>query len=200
MRGPTDRAHARDRAAVLARDVREPSMTRLGLVRFLDSTPPTRHQETTMRLRWWLAAALLTLMLPALAFAQSSGTPVAPMSPEEHLARGSDPSPRAPIPPRGYADDIQALKAAATAAAVPGPVQIDMSAAALGLPTAMAPNAPALLTSFAGQSFLDGVSLGSGAAPPDPVIAAGPGNLVAITNGIVRIYSKTGTVVDTKTM
>ncbi|HEY2995476.1 MAG TPA: hypothetical protein VGM22_21900, partial [Methylomirabilota bacterium] len=153
-----------------------------------------------MRLRWWLAAALLTLVLPALAFAQSSGTPVAPMSPEEHLARGSDPSPRAPIPPRGYADDIQALKAAATAAAVPGPVQIDMSAAALGLPTAMAPNAPALLTSFAGQSFLDGVSLGSGAAPPDPVIAAGPGNLVAITNGIVRIYSKTGAVVDTKTM
>ena len=148
-----------------------------------------------MRPRWWMAAALLTLVLPALAFAQGSSSPVAPMSPEEHRARGSDQTPRAPIPPRGYADDIQAEKAAAAAAAataVPGPVQIDVSAAALGLPTAMAPNAPALLTSFAGQTFLD-----SSSAPPDPVIAAGPNSLVALTNGRARIYSKAGAVIAT---
>src|SRR5689334_19084863 len=139
-----------------------------------------------------MLVGLLTLLLPALALAQA----VAPMTPEEHAVRaGAAPAP-APVPPRGHADDIDALKAASAGPRVlPGPVQPDLSAAAVALPLPVGPSAPTLTTSFAAQTFLDAFS-----TPPDPVLAAGPHNLVVITNGRTRIYSKAGGVLADATM
>jgi len=50
------------------------------------------------------------------------------------------------------------------------------------------PSAPVLTTSFNGINY-------TGSFPPDPVMAAGPTNLVLSTNGSVTIRDKTGTLV-----
>jgi hypothetical protein len=104
--------------------------------------------------------------------------------------------------PRGYAIDIRQAKqdAASTLGVAPAGVQHDPGAftpGSLAPPSgqfsvqqegAPSPRAPALLTSFSGIAFTRFI-------PPDPVVAAGPTNLVLATNGSVTVKGKTGAIV-----
>ncbi len=152
-----------------------------------------------------LSLALFVLLIPSFAWGQYLALPgpgpIPPASDSpEYLAPSNETLD--PPPPRGYAEDIRKakLEAASIIGLAPGTVQYDLGASAgtgwaqplrqlsveqEGEPT---PSAPALTTSFNGISY-------TGSFPPDPVIAAGPTNLVLITNGSVTIRDKTGTLV-----
>lgn len=105
-------------------------------------------------------------------------------------------------PPRGYAEDIgQAKQDAAWVGSLPsGAIQYDTEAIpspgwarpfdrfGTQQESQPQPAAPPLGTNFNGISY-------TGWIPPDPVIAAGPSNLVLVTNGSVTIRTKTGTLV-----
>lgn len=64
------------------------------------------------------------------------------------------------------------------------------------------PDAPAQLTGFQGPDSINiGDKNGTGPFPvPDPDIAAGPNNIVAVTNGLVSIYDKSGSCLDQITL
>ena len=152
-----------------------------------------------------LSVALFVLLFPSFAWGQYLALPgpgpnaPAPDSPA-YLAPSN--ATLHPPRPRGYAIDIrQAKQGAASALGVaPAGVQYDRGASAsstlarplsrLSLQPESNPNPPipALLASFSGIAF-------TLSFPPDPVLAAGPTNLVLVTNGSVTIKDKTGALV-----
>jgi len=55
---------------------------------------------------------------------------------------------------------------------------------------------PALLTNFGGLGFPDS-ECGAGCEPPSTSVAAGPNNVVEVTNIVGRIFDKSGNVLST---
>jgi hypothetical protein len=152
-----------------------------------------------------VSVTLFALLFPS--FAQGQYLPVpgpGPIAPAPELSAYSAPSDETldPPPPRGYAEDIRKAKqeAASAIGTVPGTVQHDLRTSAetswnrslvqssVEQESGPTPNAPALSTNFNGIDY-------TGSFPPDPVLAAGPSNLVLSTNGSVTIRDKTGSVV-----
>ncbi len=151
-----------------------------------------------------LSLALFALLFPSFAWGQYLALPgPGPIPPASDSPAYLAPSNETfhPPPPRGYAIDIRKAKqdAASTISVAPAGLQHDRGASTLaslaqpsdqfnvkqaGVPS---PRAPALLTSFSGIAY-------TGFFPPDPVLAAGPTNLVLSTNGSVTIRDKTGTL------
>ncbi len=147
----------------------------------------------------------LVLLLPALARAEYLPLPgPGPVAPAPALPGGSGRSSGGLVPShsRGYARDIRQAKqdAASVIGVAPGHVHTDRGASpgqqSIG-PLAPSgsqpqgrprPDAPALTTNFNGISYTQ-------TFPPDPVIAAGPSNLVLATNGSVTIRDKTGALI-----
>lgn len=150
----------------------------------------------------WLTLALLGLLLPGHAWGQylplPGPGPIA-AAPDSFVSSPVSEETLEPPPPRGYAEDIWKAKrdAASAVSVAPGQVQTDGGASAgaggvqplgrSGIPEGAEPgtSAPALLTNFSGINY-------TGSFPPDPVLAAGPNNLVLVTNGSVTIGDKTG--------
>ena len=149
-----------------------------------------------------LSVALCGLLFPSFAWGQylafPGPGPIAPASDSPVYLAPSNEALHSP-PPRGYAIDIRKAKqdAASALGVAPASVQYDRGASAPaswaqpvgqfnvqqeGEPSS---RAPALLTSFSGIAF-------TGSFPPDPVLAAGPTNLVLSTNGSVTIRDKAG--------
>jgi len=153
----------------------------------------------------WASAALFALLFPSFAWGQYLPIPgPGPIAPAPDSPGYSAPSNETldPPPPRGYAIDILKAKqeAASMIGVAPGAVQYDLGAS-VGTGWAQSrgqfsveqeseptPSAPAQITSFNGINY-------TGGFPPDPVMAAGPTNLVLSTNGSVTIRDKTGTLV-----
>ncbi len=153
--------------------------------------------------------AFLVLLLPGFAWGQHLPVPgPGPVAPASDSPAYSGPSSETldPPPPRGYAEDIRRVKqeAASSFAVAPGIVQYDRGTPAQNWTQPLGqfniqqdgepqPNAPSLLTNFNGIDY-------TGLIPPDPVLAAGPSNLVLVTNGRVTIRDKTGVLVDSRSL
>lgn len=152
----------------------------------------------------WLFFGLFGLWMPGMAWAQYLPEPgPGPVFPAPDLPALAAPATEMlePPPPRGYAIDIQKAKrdAISGVGVAPGRLQTDEgSGATQAAPSPEAssppqtagpePSAPALRINFNGIDF-------TGSYPPDPVLAAGPSNLVLVTNGSVTIRDKTGALV-----
>jgi hypothetical protein len=153
----------------------------------------------------WVSVTLFALLLPT--FAQGQYLPVpgpGPIAPAAESPAYLAPSNETldPPPPRGYVEDIRKAKqeAASASGIVPLTVQRDLAISAetswnrslvqssVEQESGPTPNAPVLSTNFNGINY-------TGSFPPDPVLAAGPTNLVLMTNGSVTIRNKAGTLV-----
>lgn len=138
----------------------------------------------------WLLLGLVGLWIPGLAWGQPLAVPgpgPVPPAPDLPVLVAPGTETLEPPPPRGYAIDIQKAKRDAVSGigVAPGALQTDEGPGAMyGVPSPE-PSAPALRTNFNGISF-------TGSYPPDPVLAAGPSNLVLVTNGSVTIRDKSG--------
>ena len=152
-----------------------------------------------------LSVALVALLFPSFAWGQHLALPgPGPIPPAFDSPAYLAPSNETlhPPPPRGYAIDIRQAKqdAASALEVAPAGVQYDRGASAsltlarpLSQPSLQpesnpVPPVPALVTSFTGIGY-------TGFLPPDPVVAAGPTNLVLVTNGSVTIKDKAGALV-----
>ena len=152
-----------------------------------------------------LIVTLLAFLLPGIVNAQHLPVPgpglIFPASDSPGLSTLA-PETFDPPPPRGFAEDIwQAKEEAAWVSGLP-PGYIQHDAATPSGTGAIQPlgqlgiqqegylegDAPALSNNFNGISY-------TGWVPPDPVLAAGPNNLVLVTNGSVTIRDKTGALV-----
>jgi len=158
----------------------------------------------------WASVGFLVLLVPNFAWGQYLAMPgPGPIAPAPDFPAYFAPSNETldPPPPRGYAVDIRKAKeeAASMIGVAPGTVQYDRGASAgtgwaepsgqfsVEQEREATPAAPAQITSFNGISY-------TGFIPPDPVLAAGPANLVLSTNGSVTIRDKAGALVAPTTL